>query len=105
MYYIRYFDVLLERDFTEIVSKHTFTEEHELLLRRIIGAIDYWYHLKPFPVFLLGNEEVRLVIRNTSILAKILDYNLDYLLLMKKSDTFYVLDLPTEEMLQLKLVI
>ena len=78
---------------------YTLTVYHSVILRSMIKTFNYFLNEKT------TIEGKVMTIRDFDTSFYILDYNLDYLLLMKKYDKFYVLKLSKGEMLQLKLVI
>ena len=95
-------------DETGLLDRYKLTEEHIKVLKNIIDY-RFVYHFSLFynELNLISPDNNNCVIQVTGLglLKKILDCNLDYLLSMKKLDSIVILELPKEEMLQLRLAI
>ena len=87
----------------QILEKHTFSNEQVAILVSIIRTFNYGPNNEKTFVVKKGISSIE--ITNLDTLLTILDYNIDCLQKLTNNGSFYVLELPIEEMVQLKLVI
>ena len=85
-------------------ENYTLSDRQIKILQKILFFLVYLHEFADDLKVVMSEKETSvLVINDPMILTKILDYNLNYLLRVKKTDSFYILELPTDEMIQLKL--